>query len=183
MFRLSQRLVRYFTDIITTTTPTSVKPTIAATPITSMKPLTPESRTVYKATKTPAHELEARRRYYHSEQGQAYFRPIWAQRRLHTRLMREIVECEKDINNARLANYPLGDIEYRKLRLKHAIRAWNKEKAERPEAARRSEARRERERLRSLEKKKQKNSMVSQASNRTPLGNPEPASILRVGIA
>jgi len=78
--------------------------------------------------------------------------------------MREIVECEKDINNARLANYPLGDIEYRKLRLRHAIQAWNKEKAEGPEAARRSEARRERERLRSLQRKKQKNSMVSQAS-------------------
>lgn len=84
--------------------------------------------------------------------------------------MREIVECEKDINNARMANYPLEEIEYRELRFEQAIRAWNKEKAERPEAARRSEARRERERLRSLEKKKQKNSMVSQASKRTPAG-------------
>lgn len=78
--------------------------------------------------------------------------------------MREIVECEKDINNARMANYPPGEIEYRKSRFEQAIRAWNKEKVERAEAARRSEARRERERLRSLQKKKQKNSMVSQVS-------------------
>jgi hypothetical protein len=150
MFRLTQRFIRYITDIITTTTPTPVKPTITSTPITLTNPLTSEGRTVYKTSKTPTHELEAKRRYYHSEQGQAYFKPIYAQRGLHTRLMREIVECEKDINNARLANYPLGDIEYRKLRLRHAIQAWNKEKAEGPEAARRSEARRERERLRSL---------------------------------
>jgi hypothetical protein len=170
MFRLSQRLVRYITDIITTTTPTSVKLPAASTPSDSANPLTPEGRKVYKAFKTPAHELEARKRYYHSEKGQAYFQLIWAQRRLHTRLMREIVECEKDINNARLANYPLEEIEYRKLRFEQAIRAWNKEKAERPEAARRSEARRERERLRSLEKKKQKSSRVSQASKRTPAG-------------